>query len=200
VLSAVVTLAGDSLVSVRLQAGGTEAPADEHAATELDEGPSPIAPELKELAWGGGAFIVLLVVMRYAIFPRLREGMKRRYDSIEQGFTDADALREAAQGDVAAYQAALAGVRAEAAGRLDAARQTLEAERHARLAEVNAAIAERRAAAAAETAAARQAAEGHVHEAVGSVAARLVELATGNRPDDAALRDAVAHTANVGVR
>ena len=41
--------------------------------------------------------------------------MKARYDSIEQGYTDADTLRESAKGDVAAYEGALAGVRAEAA-------------------------------------------------------------------------------------
>ena len=77
-LTAVVTLAGDSLVSVRLQTAPTEPPTteataadEEHAedgatavdgttdeahATEtheeLDEGPSPIMPEAKELALG----------------------------------------------------------------------------------------------------------------------------------------------------
>ena len=214
-LTAVVTLSGDSLVAVRLQTASSEPPsteapaaAEEHGteesagatgehATELDEGPSPIAPELKELAWGLGAFVVLALVLRYAIWPRLSEGIKARYESIEQGHTDADALRAAAKGEVAAYETALAGVRAEAAARVDAARQTLEGERQARLTEVNAQIADRKAAAAAEVEAARQAASGQVNEAVGTVAGRIVELVTGNAPSGDAVRDAVDSVAGV---
>ena len=110
--------------------------------------------------------------------------MTRRYDSIQQGYTDADALRASASGEVAAYQTALAGVKSEAAAVVEGARQVLEGERQARLTEVNAGIAERKAAAAADAAAARQAAETHVNEAAGSVASRIVELVTGNQPSD----------------
>jgi F-type H+-transporting ATPase subunit b len=218
VLTAVVTLSGDSLVSVRLHAATSEPPTTESAADEQategtavegaateeshdaegathteepDEGPSPITPELKEMAWGFGAFVVLAVAMRYFLYPKLRAGMSRRYDSIQQGFTDADALRANARGAVADYEASLATLKAEAAARVDAARQTLEAERQAKLAEVNARIAERRSAAAAETDAARQAAAGQVNEAAGSVAVRVVEIVTGNRPGDDAVRAAV---------
>lgn len=223
-LTAVVTMSGDSLVAVRLQTAPDEPPTteaataaeedhgtegevaaagEEHATTEehaLDEGPSPIAPELKEIAWGAGTFVVLALVMRYAIWPKLSQGMKARYDSIEQGYTDADALRESAQGDVAAYEAALASVRAEATAHVEAARQVLEGERQAKLSEVNAQIAERKAAAAAEVEAARQAAEGQVNEAVGTVASRLVELVIGNVPSADAVRSAVDATAATGVR
>ena len=38
------------------------------------EGPSPIAPELKEIAWGAGSFIVLALLMRFFLFPRLQAG------------------------------------------------------------------------------------------------------------------------------
>jgi F-type H+-transporting ATPase subunit b len=224
VLTAVVTLSGDSLVAVRLQTVPDEPPSteaataaeedhgteeavaaegEEHATTEehaLEEGPSPIAPELKELAWGTGAFVVLALVMRYAIWPKLSRGMKARYDSIEQGYTDADTMRESAKGDVAAYEAALAGVRAEAGAVVEEARQVLEGERQAKLAEVNAQIAERKAAAAAEVEAARRAAEGQVNDAVGTVAARLVELVTGNVPSADAVRSAVDATAATGAR
>lgn len=223
-LTAVVTLSGDSLVSVRLIAATSDPPADEATADEQaeaavedgaaesddaegathteepDEGPSPIMPEAKEMAWGFGAFVVLAVVMRFFLFPRLRAGMKARYDSIQQGYTDADAVRDNARGAVADYQAALASVKAEAAARVDAARQTLEAERQAKLAEVNARIADRKAAAAAETEAARTAAAGQVNDAAGAVAARIVELVTGNRPSDEATRNAVESATGAGVR
>jgi F0F1-type ATP synthase membrane subunit b/b' len=126
--------------------------------------------------------------------------MKRRYDSIQQGYTDADALRASAQGEVAAYQTALAEVKAEAAAVVESARQVLEGERQARLTAVNASIAERKAAAAADAAAARQAAETHVNEAAGSVASRLVELVTGNQPSDESVRAAVDAASGAVVR
>jgi F-type H+-transporting ATPase subunit b len=214
VLTAVVTVSGDSLVSVRLVDPATRPPADEEgvedvvaeadaaieedlATEEEDTEPSPIEYEYKELAWGAGAFIVLALVMRYFIFPRLREGMNARYEHIQQGFTDADALRESAKGEVAAYEQALGVVKAEAAARVDAARQALDAERAERLATVNAGIAERKAAAAADAEAARQAAAGNVREAAGSVAARVVELGTGTRPDTDAVQQALLDTEGV---
>lgn len=213
-LTAVVTLRGE-LVSVRLQSTTTEPPAEEeahaegenaatteeeHATEAQDEGPSPIAPELKELAWGAGAFIVLAFVMRYVIFPPLRKGMHARYSSIRKGFEDADSLRAEARSEVARYEAALATVKAEAATRVDAVRQQLETERQGRLAEVNAVIAERRAAAAAEAEAARQAAAGQVNAAVATVATRAVELITGKRPSDDDVAAAVDSVTAVGVR
>ncbi len=212
-LTAVVTQSGGSL-SVRLATAPptteveaeTTAATDEHATetdahteTAVDEGPSPIAPELKELAWGAGAFIVLALVIRYVAFPKLRKGMTARYDSIRKGFEDADTLRADAKGEVARYEQALAAVKAEAALKVEAARQQLEAERQDRIAVVNAGIAERRAAAAAQADAARQAAAGQVNAAVGSVAAHAVELATGKRPSAAAVTEAVDAVTAVGV-
>lgn len=198
-LTAVVTLDGDSVVSLHLQATPAESPAAKAAATDTnteDAGPSPITPELKELAWGAGAFIVLAVVMRYVLFPRLREGMHARYESIQQGFTDADALRDTARNEVADYDKALAGVKAEAMSRLDAARQTLDAERQARLADVNAGIAERRAEAVAQAESAREAASGQVGDAVGTVASRVIKMVTGNEPSGDAVRSAVGAVSN----
>jgi F-type H+-transporting ATPase subunit b len=184
----------------------TDAATDEHATEaggeahteEVDEGPSPIAPEVKELAWGAGAFIVLAIVLRYVAFPKLRKGMTARYDSIRQGFEDADTLRADARGAVAQYEQALAGVKAEAAAVVDAARQQLESVRPARNTEVNARISERRSAAAAEAEAVRQAAAGQVNAAVGTVASRAVELATGKRPSESAVSDAVNSVTAVG--
>ena len=96
-----------------------------------------------------------------------------------------------ARAEVAEYDAQLATVRAEANSRVEAARATLEAERSERLATVNAAIAERRGAAQADIDAARDAARGEIEGAVADVAARAGELATGKRPDAAAVAAAV---------
>jgi F-type H+-transporting ATPase subunit b len=135
-------------------------------------GPSPIAPEIKELAWGAGAFIVLFVLMRIVLFPRLKQGMDARYGKIRGDHETAEATRSAAKAEVAAYEAELASVKAEATKRIDVARQTLESERTAALAEANGRIAARRAQANAETDAARAAAEEHVHAAVADVSSR----------------------------
>ena len=58
-----------------------------------DKGPSPIAPEIKELAWGAGAFILLFVLMRLVLFPRLKQGMDARYGKIRGDHETAEATR-----------------------------------------------------------------------------------------------------------
>lgn len=161
------------------------------------EGPSPIMPEVKELAWGGGAFVLLALVMRFALYPKLKKGMDARYAHIRDTRESADAARAAATGEVAAYEAQLAEVKAEAAAKVDAARQTLEAERAAKLAEVNAEIAAKREAAAADVRAAREAAGGEIAAAVTEVTGRQLELALGKPADPAALQAAVASVIGV---
>ena len=116
-----VTHLGAGGISVSFpQSAGEESEA--HAEETLDEGPSPIAPELKELLWGFGAFAVFLILMRLWLVPKVKRGMESRYGAIQGQHESADAVRAAAHADVAAYEAALAGVRAEAAARIDAAR------------------------------------------------------------------------------
>jgi F-type H+-transporting ATPase subunit b len=169
-------------------------------ATECDEGPSPIMPEVKELAWGAGAFIVFALLMRFVLFPRLKRGMDARYDGIRTDLEGAEQLTASARTEVADYEAQLAAVRAEANARVDAARATLEAERQTRLAAVNAGINERRAAALADIDAARAAARSQIESAVTDVAARAGELATGKRPDAAVVSAAVRNVMGAGVR
>ena len=149
--------------------------ADQYEATgyPCEEGPSPILPEAKELLWGGGSFVVFLVLMRFFLYPKLRKGMDARYAKVEDGLEQADAARAAARAEVTEYEAALATVRAEAAERVDAARATLAGERETRLAEVNAEIAAQREAAMAESRAAREAAEADVRSAVTDVTSKV---------------------------
>lgn len=165
--------------------------AEASAAHPCLEGPSPLAVEVKELAWGAGAFIVLALLMRFWLFPAVKKGMDARYAQIRGGHEQADSARAAARAEVAEYESALATVQAEANERIEAARQTLEAERTARLAEVNAAIAARREAAAAEAAAAHAAVRGEIAAAVADVTTRTVELSIGRSPDPTAVRNAV---------
>ncbi|HUF97724.1 MAG TPA: ATP synthase F0 subunit B [Ilumatobacter sp.] len=176
-----------------------EKDAEGHETGVCEEGPSPIAPEVKELAWGAGSFIVLALLMRFLLFPKLKAGMDARYAHIRGGHEQADTARASAKAEVAQYESALATVKAEANERVDAARQTLEAERAARLGQANAAIAAKREAAAAETRAAREAANADIAAAVASVTSRTVELSIGKAPEASVVNDAVNGVMTAGV-
>jgi len=195
-----VTHTGDG-VHVLFEQSPTHFVAQEEEATEeeLDEGPSPIAPEPKELLWGLGAFVVFLVLMRLVLFPRLKKGMEARYGKIQADLANAEATRAEAEREVADYQAALDAVRVEAVGRVEVARRQLEEERSAQIADANQRIAARRSAAAAEAEAAMTAARGNIEAAVADVAALTVELSVGARPDDASVSEAVSRVMGVGV-
>ncbi len=193
-LTAVVMSSGSSL-SFSLVQGVVQTEDEEGHGEEVEVAENqlnPIAPELKEVVWGFGAFVVLAVVLRYVLFPRVRAGMAARYDSIQGDFEKAETLTASARAEVAEYEAQVASVRADAHGRVDAARATLEAERAEKVAAANARIADKRATAAAEVDAAREAASSQVASAVSSVAARAGALATGKTPSDAAVSAAVA--------
>jgi F-type H+-transporting ATPase subunit b len=202
VLIAVTTQRGSAPVEVRIVGVADDEASDEseaHSDVEPKDGPSPILPEYKELAWGSGAFIVFAVLMRLVLYPRMRKGMDARYASIRAGHEDADATRQAAQTEVSEYQTQLAALRAEAAVRVDAARQTLESERQERLAEANARIAERRAEAVAAAEAAHEAAHEQIEEAVAGLVSNITELATGKQPDGSVVSGAVASAMSAGV-
>lgn len=159
-----------------------------------EEDLNPIFPEVKEILWGFGPFVVFALLMRFVLYPALRKGMDARFALIRSGHEQAEQVTAAAEGDAADYQSQLAAARAEAAQRIDAARGTLEGERSTRLSEANARIAERRAAATAEVEAARAAAERDVAAAVRDVAAAAGRLATGRDPADSVVADAVSET------
>jgi F-type H+-transporting ATPase subunit b len=193
----VTTLQG-GLVQVRVAAetaeGGTEATAAEST------GPNPIAPESKELFWGAGSFLVFLVIMRVFLFPRIKRGMDARYNGIREDFELADSTRSAAKLDVSRYEAEIATVRAEAAARVDKARQTLDSERSAKIVEANARIAMKRAAAEAELKAARNAVRDQVAAAVASVTEHTTQLAVGKSPDVSVVQKAVQQVMQTGAR
>ena len=200
--AAVIHLPGSRLVSVAIPRGsettttvaedeGTTTATEHHSGdvqhvpleSVADPGdPGPILPEMKELVWGAGSFIVFALLMRFLLFPKLKRGMDARYRHIREGHESAEQLRTGARAEVADYEAQVATIRAEAAQVVDAARQTVEGERQARLAEVNARLDQQRAAAVAEANEAREAARGQIHAAVSDVAGRAGELATGQRP------------------
>ena len=143
---------------------------------------NPIAPEMKEIIWGFGPYVVFALLLIFVLFPKLKKGMDARYEGIRSDHEQADAMRAAARAEVAEYEGQLASVKAEAATRVDAARQQLEVKRQERLATLNARLAEERAAAVAANDEARAAVRGQIQSAVADVAGRAGELATGRAP------------------
>jgi F-type H+-transporting ATPase subunit b len=198
-VAVVLTLAGGHLASVSFASSPVLAQTTATTEAAADTGPSPIAPEIPEVAWTAGAFVVFAVLMRLVLFPRLKKGMDARYGKIRGDLEGADATRAAAHRELAEYHAALAEVKAEAAQKLDAARAQLDQERHARLAEVNTTIAERKARAAGEVESAKQAASSQVADAVANVATNGARRLLGREPDAAVVRAAVDEVMSAGV-
>ena len=185
-----VTTRQGGLVDVRFAAEESEATTTAETVSD-DMGPNPIAPEPKDFLWGAGTFLVFLFIMRVFLIPKMRKGMAARYDGIRSDFEQADKTRQAAESDVAKYEAALAEVRAEAATRIDKARQTLDAERSTKIAEANSRIAAKRAAAEAELESARNAVRDQIASAVAQVTERTTQLAVGKSPDASVVQRAV---------
>ena len=202
--TAIVTQSNGRLVHVRLVSEDTKRTTMPENATTAElqtaageaevtvkAAPNPIAPTPKEALWSAGSFIVLFVILRYFLFPKLKKGMDARYADIRSDIEGADTVKADAQSAVADYEKALAAIRVEASGRIDAARQTVDTERNAQLTQVNARIAAARAEADQQTAAARAAAQGQVAAAVAQVATKAAQLASGRAPDAAVVQAAV---------
>ena len=175
---------------------------DEHQETgteAAEEPPNPILPVGKEIAWGFGSFLVLFVLMRYVLLPKMKAGMDARAQRIAGDHATAEQLLAQAEAEVTEYQAQVAAIRAEGQSRIDAARAEVEAERQARLGEVNATLGQRRADAAAEVEVAKQAAMGQVAEAVAEITDTAAARVLGRRVDPAKVRAAVDEVVSAGV-
>ncbi|MDA2964719.1 MAG: hypothetical protein NWS60_03785 [Ilumatobacteraceae bacterium] len=181
----------NSFSEVRVSFDVVSAETGSEEGVPVGTGPNPISPEVKELVWGAGSFIVFLILMRLFLVPKVRKGMASRYESIQADHEYATSTRDGAQADVARYEAAVAEIRNEAARRLETARQTLDKERSAKIVEVNAQIASRRAEAEAEVAAARAAGQSQIVTAVTAVTTRATQIAVGVSPDNAVVTRSV---------
>lgn len=188
-LTAFVNIDSVSQVRVSLDVVSAETGSEEGAP--VSAGPNPIAPEVKELVWGAGSFIVFLFFMRLFLVPKVRKGMASRYEAIQADHEYASATRDGAKADVTRYESAVAEIRNEAARRLEIARQTLDKERTEKIAQVNAQIAARRTEAEAEVAAARARAQSQIVSAVTAVTTRATQIAVGVSPDNAVVSRSV---------
>ena len=121
------------------------------ARSEPDEGPSPIAPELKELLWSVGAFLVFLVADAPVARPEGEgRGCRPATARSAPSWRRPRRCRTPPRRRSPSTRRSSPPCAPRPGTRIDAARRQLEGERVDRLAEANAAIAERRSQAAAE--------------------------------------------------
>src|SRR5258706_1940924 len=200
---AIVQTSGPTPVVVRLQADSaadTTVPTSETtvAGVAVPKDPSPLKIVPAELYWAGGCFIILLILMRLVLYPRVAKGMDERTGYIKANHEEADRAREAANVERQQYEAQLATARAEANRRLDAARDQIERERQSALAETTTMLSGRRQEALAEVAAARAAASGRLADVTADVVAHASMLILGRIPDPEVVRRAVTASMNGG--
>jgi len=143
------------------------------------EAPSPIIPEVNEIIWGGGAFVVLLALMLWKGFPAVQKIMNERSEKIASDLDEADKAKTDAQAVKSQYEAELADAKSAAAAVLEEARQQAEVLRSDLQVRAETEISEMKAQATSDIEAARERAMGDLQSEVADIvvgaAERVVE-------------------------
>src|SRR5690606_7486785 len=82
--------------------------------TEEEEAPNPILPVWSEVFWNIGAFLVLVVLMKFVAYPAMKKAMDARNAKVEGDLAAANAAKTHADTVLVDYQAKLAQARNEA--------------------------------------------------------------------------------------
>ncbi|MCZ7525093.1 MAG: F0F1 ATP synthase subunit B [Acidimicrobiia bacterium] len=93
---------------------------------ECQEAPSPIAPEVNEIIWGGLFFLIVAGVLIKFAFPALRQGLKAREDRIRGDLEEAEHAKTEAERTLEEYRGQLASARDEAGRIIEEARQAAD--------------------------------------------------------------------------
>jgi F-type H+-transporting ATPase subunit b len=198
---AVVTTNGGRLASVQVLAAEEEGHAESTCTQEekdansfnnpsrcATEEPNPILPELRELAWGGGSFLVLFLLMRLWLYPKVKKSMDLRAAKVTGDLTSAEDARASVEAERASYAARIAAAKAEAAQIMEAARAEVEVVRDQRVSALNAELAEQRAQTTADIDAARAAAYASLADTVAQLSTQAASKVLGRPLDPAANR------------
>lgn len=148
------------------------------------EAPNPIIPEVTEIIWGGAAFVVLLGLMKWKLFPVVKNLMEQRTQRIQDAIDDADRQRAEAAEVKANYEAELADAKAEAARIVDEAREQAATVRADLQARAEADIAEMRERAAADVEASKRQAIADLQSEVSDIALGAAEAVIGRSLED----------------
>lgn len=146
--------------------------------------PNPIIPEITEIIWGGAAFVVLLALMKWKLFPPVKNQMEQRTQRIQDAIDDADRQRAEAAEVKANYEAELADAKTEAARIVDEAREQAGVVRADLQARAEADIAEMRERAAADVEASKRQAIADLQSEVSDIALGAAEAVLGRSLED----------------
>ena len=148
------------------------------------EAPNPILPETTEIIWGGLAFVILLALMYWKLFPPVKNLMEQRTQRIQDAIDDADRQRAEAAEVKANYEAELADAKTEAARIVDEARDQAATVRADLQARAEADIAEMRERAAADVEASKRQAIADLQSEVSDIALGAAEAVLGRSLED----------------
>ena len=96
---------------------------------ECQEAPNPILPELNEIVWGGLCFLILLGLLTWKGVPAIKKAMDDRAEKIRSSLDDAEKAKTDAEAVRDDYQRQLADARTEAARIIEEARQAADSVR-----------------------------------------------------------------------
>lgn len=96
------------------------------AAEEEREGIDLVLPEGAELLWGAVSFVIVLVLLTKKVFPKIRDTIEKREQTIQNDLEEAERARTSAQTELDEYRRQLAEARSEANRIIEEARQQAE--------------------------------------------------------------------------
>jgi F-type H+-transporting ATPase subunit b len=198
VLARIITTDGAVVAVALAQADEEEDHAEEDGHGGI-EAPNPILPEANEIIWGGGSFIVLLVVLWRFLLPAVQRGMEARTNRIRENLDEAERTKSEAQRVLEDYQRQLADARNESARIIEETRQTAEQMRRDLMARAEDEVRELRERTQAEIAAARDRALAELETQVSDIAIELAEkVIESNLDRDTQLRLIESYINQVG--
>jgi F-type H+-transporting ATPase subunit b len=155
----------------------------ETGTVEPEEAPNPILPVWSEVFWNVGAFLVLVVLMKFVAYPAVKKAIDARNAKVEGDLLAAEQAKAHADTVLVDYQAKLAQARSQAGAIIEEARQSVEAVRSEQLAVLNAELATMRAQATAEIDQAKTRALADLRTGVTDLAVGAAERVVGRNID-----------------
>ena len=145
------------------------------ATTLLAAAKNPILPEMKEVIWFTGAFLILFVLMKKFAIPPVQKMMNERSEKIRDNLEEAEQVRNEAQDILKQYKRQLADAREESNRIIEEARETAENLRRDMLQRAEDQVAELRERSREEIRAAQERATSELQSRVGTMAIELAE-------------------------
>lgn len=161
---------------------------------------NPILPTINEMFWAAIFFVILWILMKYVLLPRITKVMDGRADRIRDDLAAAEAAESARTEKLEQYEAGLAGARAEAVSIIEAARSEADAQRRTQISAAEADVAAVKAEAAAEVADAKARARAELTGSITDIAVGAASAVVGTSIDRSAQAGVVEDYVNNATR